>query len=115
MTAVIQHNMTQQAAAELFGIPRPTLADHLNKGSIVKRMGRHSIMNETHEKVLVSRLIKLANSGKTVTPHVICKQAFLFCEKFKLKHNFNVETRIAGKKWLKRFLKRHPVVSHCFS
>lgn len=115
MAAVVQDHMTQQSAADLFGIPRQTLADHLLKGSIVKRMGRNSVMNDAHEDFLVGRLIKLANSGIKVTHHVICKQAFLICERFQIKHNFNVESRLAGKKWLKRFLKRHPEVLHCLS
>lgn len=38
-------------------------------------------------------------------------QAYAFCEKFNIPHNFNKEKRIAGKGWLRMFLERNPTIA----
>lgn len=106
--AAVQQGQLTRVAAERYGIPRRTLAYHMKTGSIVKRLGRGSIMNAGQEIGLVNKIMKLLSDGIPLSPNLICRQAFLFCEKYKINHNFNSEIGLAGKEWLMGFLKRHP-------
>lgn len=108
MVAVEEGHLTQCAAAELHGIPRQTLAGHLRTGNSVKRMGRITLLNEMEENILVNRLMNLSNNGLALTSKIICREAFAYCEENNIRHNFN--SGLAGKKWLRGFLKRHPVI-----
>ncbi|KAK9886487.1 hypothetical protein WA026_016769 [Henosepilachna vigintioctopunctata] len=77
----------------------------------MRRLERRSIMNEAQECDFVNRIIRFAHIGMSLTPMLIRRQAFIFCEKYELKHNFNKDIGIASKGWLKMFLKRHPEIS----
>ncbi|KAK9879726.1 hypothetical protein WA026_006786 [Henosepilachna vigintioctopunctata] len=68
-------------------------------------------MNEAQECDLVNRIIRFANKGMSITPMLIRSQAFIFSEKYELKHNFNKDIGLASKDWLKMFLKRHLEIS----
>ncbi|KAL0879665.1 hypothetical protein ABMA27_003380 [Loxostege sticticalis] len=63
-------------------------------------MGRKPIfLTEDQENNLCGRIKRFAKIGLPLTPKFIRKQAFLFCEKFDLKHTFNSTKRIAGAEW----------------
>lgn len=111
MAAVQRGQLTQRGAAERYNIPRRTLRNHLKSGNTMRCLGRRSIMTEAQECDLVNRIIRFANIGMPLTPKLIRRQAFIFCEKYELKHNFNADIGLAGKDWLKMFLKRHPEIS----
>lgn len=111
MAAVKRGQLSQLAAANLYGIPRRTLRNHLETGNLFKRLGKSTIMNKEQENDLVQRILRFADMGTPITPRLIRKQAFTFCEKYKLKHNFNTELGLAGRNWLKLFLKRHSEIS----
>lgn len=111
LAAIERGQLTQRAVAERYNIPRRTLRNHINSKSTIKRLGRSSILTIDQEKDLVQRIIRFANIGVPVTPKVIRRQAFLFCENYDIKHNFNKDSGIAGKDWLKMFLKRNPEIS----
>lgn len=111
LAAIERGQLTQRAAAERYKIPRRTLRNHINFKSTIKRLGRSSILTIDQEKDLVQRIIRFAIIGVPVTPKVIRRQAFLFCENYNIKNNFNKDSGIAGKDWLKLFLKRNPEIS----
>lgn len=107
----IRHGMSTYKAAAQYGIPRRTLRTHAANGIITKRLGRHTILTPDQEKDFVSRIIKFADLGIPMTPKMIRIQAFAFCKKIQINHNFNEEKGLAGKGWLRLFLKRHPELS----
>ncbi|XP_037296959.1 uncharacterized protein LOC119190041 [Manduca sexta] len=111
MKAVQEGHMTHYAAAELYNIPRSTLWDHLVSGKTVKRTGRYPVMNTEQEEHLVGRLIDKSKTQK-LTNKIIRREAFIMCQEWKLKHNFNLKTGLAGIDWLRMFLKRHPEISN---
>lgn len=61
-------------------------------------------MNAAQEIELVARI---KASGKPITERFIRKQAYIFCVESKIDNKFNPVARIAGKNWLRKFLKRH--------
>ncbi|XP_060807694.1 jerky protein homolog-like [Amyelois transitella] len=109
--AVQRGHLTQRSAAARYNIPRRTLRDHLKTGQEIKRLGRKPILTNTQEKDLASRIKRFASIGIPLTPKFIRKQAFLFCERYDIKNNFNKSKRIAGVDWLRYFLKRNPSIS----
>lgn len=101
----IQNNqMSERAAALKYNIPRRTLKNHIKSGSAVKRMGRKTVFTDTQEKELVERIKKFSNIGMPLTPKTIRKQAYLFCERNKIKNPFSDKKSTAGKKWLNNFI-----------
>ncbi|XP_049881771.1 uncharacterized protein LOC126377842 [Pectinophora gossypiella] len=111
MEAVQNNELNTNAAALKFNIPRRTLRNHLLSGNRTKIIGKTTILTKQLEEDLSQRIIRFAKLGLPLTPKFIRKQAFLFCERFKIKHSFNMSTRMAGRKWLKMFLSRNPSIS----
>ncbi|KAK9882675.1 hypothetical protein WA026_022726 [Henosepilachna vigintioctopunctata] len=104
MAALERGHLTQRGAAYRYNIPRRTLRHHLKSGGNTFR----TPFNETQECDLVNTIIRFANIGMPLSPMLIRRQAFILCEKYELKHNFNKDIGLAGKDWLKMFLKGHP-------
>lgn len=111
MEAVQNNELNTNAAALKFNIPRRTLRNHLLSGNSTKIIGKTTILTKQLEEDLSQRIKRFAKLGIPLTPKFIRKQAFLFCERFKIKHSFNMSTRMAGRKWLKMFLIRNPSIS----
>ncbi|CAB3239735.1 unnamed protein product [Arctia plantaginis] len=109
--AVQRGHLTQRSAATKYNIPRRTLRDHLKTGQEIKRLGKKPILTNEQEKDLASRIKKFASIGIPLTPKFIRKKAFLFCERYDIKNNFNKSKRIAGVDWLRFFLNRNPSIS----
>lgn len=94
-------------ASAKYGISRKTIRNHLKSGVLHKTLGRNAIFTKEQEKDFVSRIIKFSEIGIPLTPKMIRIQAFAFCEKYNIGNNFNKETGLAGKGWLRLFLKRN--------
>lgn len=104
----VSRGLSTYKASSQYGIPRRTLRNHVASGNVQKHLGRHTILGKDEERDFVKRIIKFAELGIPMTPKMIRVQAFAFCEKFNIKHNFNKNTGRAGKGWLRLFLKRNP-------
>ncbi|CAG5055326.1 unnamed protein product [Parnassius apollo] len=104
----VRNGMSTYKASAQYGIPRRTLRNHVKNGKITKRLGRQTIFTSDQEKDFVKRIIKFSQLGIPLTPKMIRIQAFAFCQKFNIPHNFNEQSGLAGKGWLRLFLKRNP-------
>lgn len=109
--AAVRRGCSTYQASSKYEIPRRTLRNHVASGKIQKRLGRHTILSKDQEKDFVKRIIKFSEMGIPLTPKMIRIQAFAFCEKFNIKHDFNQTKRWAGKGWLRLFLKRNPEIA----
>ncbi|XP_060808274.1 zinc finger and BTB domain-containing protein 24 isoform X2 [Amyelois transitella] len=109
MEAVQNNQLSANAAALKFNIPRRTLRNHLSSGNSSKIIGKTTILTKQLEEDLSQQIQRFAELGIPLTPEFIRKQAFIFCETFKIKHSFNMSTRMAGRKWLRMFLSRNPI------
>lgn len=100
--------LSTYAAAARYNIPRRTLRNHLKTGSTTRKLGRSTILTTEQEAGLVGRIIRLSDVGMPMTPKMLRVQAFSFCKINKIPNTFNDGKNVAGKKWLRLFLKRHP-------
>ncbi|CAG5039045.1 unnamed protein product [Parnassius apollo] len=111
LEAVQKGKMSQRKAAATFNVPRRTLRNHIKSGSTKKIIGRTPVLNKTQEKDLCKRVIRLAQVGLPLTSKIVRKQAYEFCKANSIPNSFNDNKNIAGKKWLKNFVKRNPEIS----
>ncbi|XP_074032075.1 uncharacterized protein [Leptinotarsa decemlineata] len=98
-------------AAERYKVPRRTIRNHLQTASLKKTLGRKPLLNEEQEAELVSRIVRFAAIGLPVTPDILRRLVFKFCETNAINHPFNQQAKVAGKDWFRAFMKRHPEIS----
>lgn len=98
-------------ASRWYGIPKSTLRLHVDNGIITKRLGRHTTFTEDQERNFVNLITKFSELGKIpLTSKMIRAQAFAYCNKFNIPNNFNKQTQMAGKSWLKLFLQNNQIL-----
>ncbi|KAJ8939465.1 hypothetical protein NQ318_022518 [Aromia moschata] len=66
VNAVDAGRLSQRAASERFEIPKRTLRNHLASGSVVRKLGRHSILTREQEKDLVSQEMNIKNKPEGI-------------------------------------------------
>ncbi|KAI4466296.1 homeobox-like domain superfamily [Holotrichia oblita] len=93
------------AVAKQYGIPRRTLRNHIRIGRIHRQLGRHSLLNVAQENELCRRIFRLAEVGMPLTPKVLRRSLN------GLKQPFSIQNRLAGRKWMALFYRRHPEVA----
>lgn len=109
--AVQRGTLSTYKAAERYKVPRRTIRNHLQSGSLKKSLGRKAILNDKEEAQLVQRIIRYSEMGLPVTPKILRRLVYKYCEQNNIKHNFNNEDKRAGKDWFKAFMKRHHEIS----
>lgn len=99
-----------------YSIPKPTFNRHLKGLNVtaneeVRVIGKQCTLPPDVEKALVNRILLFESLmfGLTITD--VRKLAFDVADKNQIPHNFNKETRLAGKKWFYAFKARHPEIS----
>ena len=95
-----------------FGIPRTTLQRRMKmtiNGPAL--LGRKSVFTPQQEEVLAKHMKEMVNMFYGLTGLEARKLAFDLAEKLKMKHQFNKEKKVAGRDWLRGFLKRNPTLS----
>lgn len=74
-------------------------------------VGRKPILKPEQEKEVVERILRLAGLAFPVTPTLLRCSVYTFCQQNNIKHPFNEFRGMAGKDWLRGFLKRHPEIA----
>lgn len=108
MSAVCNGRKSTYTASTRYGIPKTTLRRRIKSGKIDKTLGRHATFSQDQERDLVDRLIGLSELGKPLTSQTIRLEAFDFSQELNIPNNFNKILELAGKDWLRLFLKRNP-------
>jgi hypothetical protein len=103
----IEAGRSQREAAAQFKISRRTLRNHIKSGSAVKQMGRNSVLTVEQERDLVQRIIRFNDVGMPLSTSMLRSYVYQFCEKNEISTPFNAQKGMAGKDWLKAFLKRN--------
>lgn len=70
-----------------------------------------SVLTKEEEQDLSRRIIRLAQIGMPLTGKVIRKSVYKYVETKSIRHNFNRDKQMAGRKWLKLFLSRHEEIA----
>lgn len=121
-----EHNMRQalqnvennvmgfKRAAATFHVPKTTLRRRLSKqqGSSKGDLGGRRTTFPAHiEKELVDHIIDMETRFFGLTTKELRQLVFEMAERNKIKHTFNCESRMAGWKWVRGFLRRNPQLS----
>ena len=114
--AIKNKEMRFLKASKTFGVPKTTLHRHLkgdNKYVLngKKHVGRQVDLPEDIEPQLVEHAIDLEARFYVLTPQNLRRLAYQIAEINQVKTRFNHDEKLAGKKWLRGFLKRHPEIS----
>ena len=107
----LEGGVSQRVVAAKYHIPRRTLRNHLKSGSMKKEMGRKSVLTAEQEAELCNRIIRFRDVGMPVTGAMLRSYVYEFCERNNVPTTFSKTSRMAGKDWLKAFLKRNPSVA----
>lgn len=111
LAAIKSQKMSQRQASIKYSVPRRTLRNHLKSGSTQKITGRLPVLTKLQESDLCKRIMRLAQIGMPLTPKIVRKQAYEFCKANSIPNPFNDSKSIAGKKWLRNYIKRNPAIS----
>ena len=72
-----------------------------------KRLGMTCTLTPELEENLVARVLDMEARLYGLTKYYIRRVVYKFCEQNNVKHKFNTEKQLAGKKWMQGFMKRH--------
>lgn len=109
---LIANGNSKRKVAEMLGMPESTLRKRLKQDSVPESLGRFKCtFNKEMELELVEHVRDLDERFFGVTPKQFRRLAYEFAEKNEIEHQFNKESKIAGKDWLRGFMKRHPSLS----
>jgi len=112
--AVKTKGYSKSQAAKEFDVPRGTLQRHLagrvrNVGK--KCVGKAPTFSTEMELELTKRCLECEERFFGLSIKDVRKLAFEIADKMGIKHKFNMEKRLAGKKWFYAFMKRNPGLS----
>lgn len=89
-----------------------TLRKRLKKPAPATSLGRYTTtFTKAMEAELCDYIKNIDNMFYGLTTKSLREIAYNFAEKNNLSHRFNKEEKLAGKEWLRGFLKRHPELS----
>lgn len=99
-----------------YGISKPTLKRHLENKNIVANdnvihRGRLTTLGKDFEDSIAAYVLRMESLLFGVTTKDVRRLAFDLAQKHRIKHKFNAEAQMAGKKWYYGFMKRHPQIS----
>ncbi|XP_033108151.1 uncharacterized protein LOC117109828 [Anneissia japonica] len=98
-------------ASKVFNIPKSTIANKVKlpaDSDISVQFGRKPCLGKEQEAKLAELIIQMQGHGSGLAKKDVRSLAFEFAEQNQLVHDFNQDTKIAGRFWLEGFLKRHP-------
>ena len=107
----INNGVSINHASKEFGVPQRTLRRHRDKKVAhpgVQKFGRgKSLIPSDVELHLKDHVINMQRRFYGLRFQDLRRLAFDLCEKAKISHPFNKETKMAGKDWVRNFIARH--------
>lgn len=108
----VHSGISVKNASNKHGVPQSTLRFHIDNGILSKRLGRHATFTEDQERDFVNLITKFSELGVIpLTSKMIRIQAFAYCNRFNIANIFNKKNQMAGKTWLKYFLKNNQILT----
>lgn len=103
---------SKRSVAKELGMAESTLRLRLNRSHSVTSLGRYdTTFSKEVENEFCEYLKKLDDMFFGMTAKDLRIVAFEYAEKNNISHRFNPESKMAGKEWLRGFMKRHPDIS----
>ena len=112
VAAVLKRKCSKRKAAIIYGVPRITLHDYIQRKSTPKmKLGRKPTFTPAQEKYMVSRIIRYSMIGLPITMKMLQSYVFEYAEENKIPHRFSSTKERAGYQWVRNFLKRNPRIT----
>ncbi|KAJ8962776.1 hypothetical protein NQ318_001175 [Aromia moschata] len=109
---IVDGGESKRSVASALGIPESTLRKYLKTDAPATKLGRYdSTFTKEMEDEFYEYIKKVDNMYYGITARRLRVLAYEFAEKNGIPHRFNKDTRMAGKEWLRAFLKRHSDLS----
>lgn len=108
----VEGGESKRSVAKSLGMAESTLRKRLKRTTVATKLGRYDITLTPEMEEELSNYIKtIDNMFYGLTSRALRSLAFEFAEKNKLEHRFDKTSKMAGKGWLRGFLKRHKDVT----
>ena len=112
VSAIHRGDMGTNEAAKSYGVPKSTLSRHVNdKNKIaigaVKFHGHACVLPDEVERDLVEHCLTLESMYFGLRIDDLRHLAYDVAEANGVEHNFNKDSKMAGKKWYYAFMRRH--------
>jgi len=115
VNAVIVYEKSNVKASKQFGIPLETLRRKVliaRKGDgVEKKLGRSTVLSAADEEQLCGVILQMESQLYGLSPVEVRRVVYQYCIKNNIANNFNEETKMAGRFWLKGFLSRHTEIA----
>ncbi|XP_072940122.1 uncharacterized protein [Epargyreus clarus] len=109
---LIEKGQSKRSVAEHFGMAESTLRKRLKYSDPPTKLGRYETTFSCEvEKEFKKHLNILDNMYFGLTAKGLRGLAFEYAKVYNIPNRFNAESKLAGKEWLRCFLKRHPDIS----
>ena len=113
--AAIREGQSMRSAGIDYGIPRRTLKRHcvgaVRSPGEVAMGSKRCLFSGPFEEQLVDYAKEMAERMYGLTTIDVRRLAFAIAEKLGLPHKFDKVRGLAGKDWLRNFMRRHPTIS----
>ena len=114
--AVLVNKWSESKAAKSYGISRQTLHRKLSdirqgKEVVKKKGGPNCYLTAEQEGELCELILEMEDRLYGLTISDVRAVVYEFCKKNNIANKFSEKDQKAGKKWMRRFLKRHPNLS----
>lgn len=108
----VENGESKRSVAKSVGMAESTFRKRLKRTTAAIKLGRYDItFTQEMEEELCSYIKTIDNMFYGLTSRALRSLAFEFAEKNKLEHRFDKTSKMAGKGWLRGFLKRHKDVT----
>lgn len=108
----VKNGASIRQASKKFAIPFSTLQERIkNKKVTTPTMGRKPVFSTEQELDIANQIKYLASIFYGVSTKELRRFTFEFAERNHIKHNFSATQRLAGKDWLRSFIRRNSTIS----
>ncbi|KAK9685653.1 CENP-B N-terminal DNA-binding domain [Popillia japonica] len=109
--AVKNKEMGYLKPSKVFGIPKTTIEDYVKKGASVNPIGRKPVLPKELQDDLALYCLEMDRRYYGIRGRDIRRLAFQLASKNRLPNPFSRKTELAGRKWMRNFLKSHKNLS----
>ncbi|KAH9628457.1 hypothetical protein HF086_005910 [Spodoptera exigua] len=105
---VFEEGKSKRREAELLEVPEATLRKRLKRDDVATSLGRYrATFTPEVEENLIEHIKKLDEMFYGMTLKKMRSTVYEYAERNNYTHHFNRETKMAGKHWVRDFMKRH--------
>jgi hypothetical protein len=107
----VKHGTLLKTSAALCGIARNTLRYCINARKHKKNIGCPPFLSSAKDTELFHQIFWLAEVRTLITGKLLRRSVYTYCKLNRIMNNFNHNSALAGRKWMKLFMRWHPHVS----